>query len=93
MKIARIAPVHAYPAMPSGAFLIERDEIDVTSRVKSLLAIQPGSIALGDLPAGRSHMTWLWVGILAAILLLPLTNQSIYTYTHDAIERIVHLLQ
>ncbi len=90
VKIARIAPFHAHPAMPSGAFLIERDEIDVTSRVKSLLTISPGLAAVSD---RNSYLTWLWAGVLAAILLLPLANQGIYSFTHEAIERIVRLLQ
>lgn len=94
VKIARIVPDHANPAMPAGAFLIEEQNVDVTSRVRHLVLLSEGL----DLKAGRSLLglspiSWLWSAALTVLLILPLIDQRLLSSTHEAIEQFVRILR
>jgi Zn-dependent protease with chaperone function len=51
VKIARIVPANATPAMPSGTFLLEEHNADVTSRVRRLVRLSEDRV-----PAVRSGL-------------------------------------
>jgi Zn-dependent protease with chaperone function len=94
LKIARIAPVNAVPAMPAGSYLIGKDCGDVTSRVRRLLSLSEN--AAGPATPGRpafSRTLWLWPAGLALLLVLHLTDQRLLLSTHDAIEHFVWMIQ
>lgn len=88
VKIARLAPANEHPALPSGAFLIEPEGIEITSRVRNLLEINPQSAG-----ANFFSSNWVWLGLTAAILFLPAIYPDVFASTHFAIERFVHILQ
>lgn len=94
VKIARIVPAHATPAMPAGAFFIEEQNVDVTSRVRLLLCLTEEQCSgsrrnlLGLAPAA-----YLWFAVLAILVLLPLFNPRLLVSTHQIIELLVHILQ
>lgn len=94
VKVARIVPAGATPAMTVGAFLIEEQTGDITWRVRRLLQ-------LTDNKDARTAQTWLgfgfsfWLflsGFLAAVLLLA-TNRSFLRNIHYGYEYVVAVLQ
>ena len=89
IKIARIAPVDARPAMPAAAFLVHEHGLDVTHRVRALVGSTPES------PTGlkRLSMTIGLISTLTAVMVMftPLVDEQLHKTTHDVIEGIVHL--
>lgn len=94
VKIARIVPVGTGPAMPAGAFLIDEQNADVTSRVRRLVSLSEnhGFSTASSLPR-FSPVSWLWSAALVMLLILPLTDQRFHSSTHEAIEHFVRILQ
>ncbi|CAN5492487.1 hypothetical protein BH10ACI2_BH10ACI2_08810 [soil metagenome] len=94
VKIARIAPLNARPAMPSGAFLLEEQNVDVTSRVRRLIRLSESKThaAKAGLP-GFSPASLIWSAALTTLMILPLVDRRFLETTHDAIERFVRILQ
>jgi Zn-dependent protease with chaperone function len=94
VKIARIIPADAVPSMPAGAFLIEQEGSDITSRVHHLIRLSENTHLSAD-PRwfGFSAPFWLSAAALAAIIIFPVADNRILVSTHDAIERFVALLQ
>ena len=93
VKIARIIPEGAKPAMPSGAFLLTAQTDLVTWRVRRLLQLaelkfNPTAINL----LGFGITFWISIaGILAGVVLLA-TNQTFLEQTHLVLENIVFFL-
>lgn len=94
VKIARIAPRGARPAMPSGAFLIEPQNTDVAWRVRRLLRLsETGFIPAKYRLLEPNYLFWFYLsGIVAAVLLLA-TNYDFLLKIHLALEAIVAILQ
>ncbi|MEP6946167.1 MAG: M48 family metalloprotease [Acidobacteriota bacterium] len=94
VKIARIAPVYATPVMPSGAFLLEEPNADVTTRVRHLVEISEGQDSRVRSAPQRFFPTT-WVACLALIVVvgLPLADERLLVMTHTAVEYFVHALQ
>lgn len=93
VKIARIVPANAGPTMPAGAFFVEERISDVTSRVRRLIDLREHSTVSGRYSLfGISPGHLLWAGTLIAFFFLPLINEDAYAFTHQAIERLVHIL-
>ena len=91
VKIARIAPPDAKPAMPAAAFLLAEQTVDVTWRVNRLLRL--AEIKL--LPVERGLLKtsfWLYPIFLLIVLLLA-KDYAFLQKTHDFLEGIVHILQ
>jgi Zn-dependent protease with chaperone function len=93
VKIARIIPANTSPTMPVGAFFIEERISDVTSRVRRLVDLgDNGTVSDRYLLFGISPDHLIWAGTLIALFFLPLVNDDAYAVTHQAIERLVHIL-
>ena len=93
VKIARIVPDGAKPAMPSGAFLLT-EQIDFVSwRVRRLLQLaenklNPAAFNLFDV----SVLFWISMFGIPLITLLLATNQNFLQQTHLVLENIVSFL-
>ncbi|MFM9903086.1 MAG: M56 family metallopeptidase [Pyrinomonadaceae bacterium] len=94
VKIARIVPVNARPAMPAGAFLIGDSALDITSRVRRLIRLSEkrGFYAQRKI-LGLAPAAWLWASALTILSTLPLIDQRLLSSTHEAIEQFVRILQ
>ncbi len=94
VKIARIVPAHGISAMPAGAFFIEEQNVDITSRVRRL-------VHLSKKEAKRSHgrllglapTAYLLVAVLTILTLLSLVDPRVLASTHHAVELFVHVMQ
>jgi Zn-dependent protease with chaperone function len=89
VKIARVVPENAYPAMPSGSFLIDHNASGIGSRVRRLLDSRRRGIASARrLPIG-------WVGAAAAVAVLSVfaLNEDVLFRVHSVMESFVSLLQ
>jgi Zn-dependent protease with chaperone function len=94
VKIARIVPANTGPAMPAGAFLIDEQHADVTSRVRRLVCLSENKgFSAGRNVPGFSPASWVWAAAMAILFILPLTDGRCLASTHDAIEGFVRLLQ
>ena len=94
VKIARIAPLGKGPAMPAGAFLIEDQSRDITSRVKHLVRLsEKGGAVENRVILGLSPLNWLSCAALAALVILPFFDHRSLSSTHAAVEQFVSLLR
>ena len=94
VKIARIVPANARPAMPAGAFLIGEPNLDITSRVRRLIRLSEKSGFSAQIRViGFPPATWLWASALTILLILPLADERFLSSTHEAIEQFVRVLQ
>lgn len=94
VKIARIAPVGKCPAMPAGAFLIEDQNRDITSRVKHLIRLSETGAAVGNKGIlGLSPLIWFSSATIAALVILPFVDHRFLSSTHEAVELFVSLLR
>ncbi|MGI8787643.1 MAG: M56 family metallopeptidase [Pyrinomonadaceae bacterium] len=94
VKIARIVPRGAKPAMPAGAFLIEEQTADVSLRVRQLLELTERRFS----PAARRFLGaaipfWIYLAGFAAIVFTLATNRDFLERVHFALENIVSILQ
>lgn len=93
VKIARIVPAHATPAMPAGAFFIEEQNVDVTSRVRRLVhSSDKQSISRSGI-SGLASASYLWIILLTILAMLAILDPRVLTSTHHAVELFVHTLQ
>lgn len=94
VKIARIVPTGARPAMPAGAFLIEEQNTDITARVRRLVWLsETNSLAGRPHFLGFSPAAWLSAASLATLMIFPLLEQQCLTSTHEIVEQFVSLLR
>ncbi len=93
VKIARIAPRGAKPAMPSGAFLIETATADITWRVRCLLRLAEIKIFPAEQRNFKLKNTfWIYAGAFLAVLFL-INHYDVLYKIHLALESVVRLLQ
>ena len=95
VKIARIIPLGARPAMPAGVFLLGDEETKgIKSRVRRLIALATSERQTGS---RRYLLTSLSVWCPASLLLLGFvfaaTNPYLLTRVHYLIEHVVFVLQ
>jgi Zn-dependent protease with chaperone function len=92
IKIARVAPRTASPAMPVGSFLVDANDSEVSHRVQRLIDA-PGS----DVRAGRGARSrfgfWLYPGVLFAVTVMIAMDTGVLRSVHNVTENIVHLFQ
>lgn len=94
LKIARIVPPNAKPAMPAGAFLIEAHTADVTWRVRYLLQLAETKIFPAKYRRFKlKNAFWLYTGGFLALVLLFATNYDILYKVHLTLEGVVRILQ
>ncbi len=94
VKIARIAPAGKSPAMPAGAFLINEQNTDITSRVRRLIRLSEASAAVEhQVVFGFSPVVWVSTATLAVLVALPLLDGRFLASTHEAVEQFVSLLR
>lgn len=94
VKIARIAPPDAKPAMPAGAFLIETQTAGVTGRVRRLLRLSETKIVPAKSRQFKSGNALLLGASGFFVLLLALgTENGVHYKIHLALENVVSLLQ
>jgi len=94
VKIARIVPLGAQPAMPAGAYLLEEQNIDITSRVRRLLRFSDSGRESRQISLfGLSPSSVVWILAIAVIAILPLVDQNLLLSTHNTIEHFVHLIR
>jgi Zn-dependent protease with chaperone function len=90
VKIAKLVPAGMTPALPAGAYLVEKGD-DISARVERLVTLTdnpPSSIR------SYSRLASLAVALLiAAIFAMPIAERSILTTTHDVVEAFVSVLQ
>lgn len=94
VKIARLVPIGARPAMPASALLIGEDTGGIAQRVR-LLASLATAREIQSAPASFAIPASLWVsfGALVMVALLIATNPSSLTAIHHMIEVAVSTLQ
>jgi Zn-dependent protease with chaperone function len=94
IKIARIAPENARPAMMLGSFLIDGHEADLKHRVGKLLEISDSHApAQTATTASRLNSIWLYLGIAITAVALLASNKALLLAIHNASENIVSILQ
>jgi Zn-dependent protease with chaperone function len=94
LKIARIAPPDAKPAMPAGAFLLETQTAYVTWRVRYLLQLAETKIVPAKyrrLNIGNALL--FYASSFFALLLWLATNTTVHYEIHLVSEKVVSALQ
>ena len=93
VKIARIIPDGAKPAMPSGAFLLTEQLDFVSWRVRRLLQLSEIKFNSSDFSLfDVSIIFWISMFGISLIILLLATNQNFLQQTHLLLENIVSFL-
>jgi beta-lactamase regulating signal transducer with metallopeptidase domain len=94
IKIARAVPLGATPALPEGAFFLNRADDEVVRRVRRLTELATSG---GTYKVRRNSFSGLILGGTLSLMLVALsltaTNTQILVRTHNAIERVVSALQ
>lgn len=94
VKIAKLVPEGAYPAMPAGAYLIEEHVGDVSSRVRRLLDLSCGQLPRsGVFGSGLPPLSLVSTPALVGLVILPFAAPELLSSTHLAIESFVKFLQ
>ncbi len=94
VKIARIVPDGAKPAMPSGVFLLTEQTDFVTWRVRRLLELTENKLsAAGYGFLGLGPGFWVFISAVLVGVFLLATNQDFLKKIHTALESIVGILQ
>ena len=93
VKIARIVPPNTAPAMPLGAFLIEKNDADITFRVRHLLNIAGNIAALRTKTASFEMLNRFAFAITSALILFLATNNYFLFKVHIVLEKVVAILQ
>ncbi len=94
VKISRMIPAGAKPAMPAGAFLIGGEESSgVRTRVRRLiqLASSEGGTAVYE-PLVNKLAIWICFASVFSILAIIQSNPQVLAAVHSLIERVVALL-
>ena len=94
VKIARIAPPNAKPAMPAGAFLIEAQTADVTGRVRNLLMLAEIKIVPEKYRRFRlENAFWIYASGFFVFMMPLAASDTILHKIHFALEALVGVLQ
>lgn len=93
VKIGKMVPHGAVPAMPAGSFFTEMQAGDITFRVGRLIQLSDGHASPEALRSGSSAAAWLWSIAFVAALTLPFADDRIHVSVHSVTETIVHLLR
>lgn len=94
VKIARIVPSGARPAMPSGTFLLGEQAADVTGRVRQLLQLADGKLSpVKQLWLGLGRSFWLPLCVVLSIVFLLAVNADFLQKVHVVLESVVSVLQ
>lgn len=94
VKVARIVPQGASPAMPVGAFLVEAQTADITYRVRRLLELTQNKDARATQTwLGFGLTFWLTLGGFSAVILVLATNRRFLQNIHYGYEYVVAVLQ
>lgn len=95
VKIARIIPLGARPAMPAGVFLLGDEETKgIKSRVRRLIALATSERPTGSRPyLVTSLSVWGPVSLLLIAFVLAATNPYLLSRVHYLIEHAVFMLQ
>jgi Zn-dependent protease with chaperone function len=94
IKIARMVPEGAKPAMPAGAFLIDKQSCDVSARVHNLLQLAE----VKNLPEHPPQLCsgikfWIYSSSIVSIVFILATQRAFLLTIHEALEIIVMLLR
>ena len=96
IKISRLIPAGARPALPAGAHLLGAEEGDALSRrVLNLLRLAAPDVRAGAAPSCAAcalHAPALWLGLCAASLFF-VTRPDVLRLTHTLIEQVVARLR
>jgi Zn-dependent protease with chaperone function len=94
LKIARIVPPDANPAMPAGAFLIEPQTADITGRVRYLLRLSETKISPANYHRRKLGNAFLFfTGVFFALTLMIAANNVVLHKVYIALESVVSVLQ
>lgn len=95
IKIARIIPPGAKPAMPAvGAFLIEQPTAEIAARVRRLIQMSGGGRLSFQTHRAAARLTFrLFSALFLYTLMLLATNQVFLGKVHNLLEAIVAVLQ
>lgn len=93
VKIARLVPTGARPAMPASAMLIGQNEGGIAARVQSLMRLAATSQSEESVSPVIPASFWLSLGALAAGALFIATNPRLLETIHHLIEVAVSTLQ
>jgi len=94
IKVAKIVPQNSSPAMPSGAFLIEKSAANITERVQRLIYLCENTNSLNN-SFFSGYQFFVPVGSIAlffAVIFLA-TNQNFLFQIHTILEKVVGILQ
>lgn len=91
VKIAKIVPPNTSPAMPSGSFLVESRDTDITWRVHRLLKIPESNLKQS---AFDFQIVYAAIFVLSILLISTLAaNQDFLFQVHTILEKFVAILQ
>lgn len=94
IKISRAVPVGVKPTMPAGAFLIDEVGGSVVWRVRRLTELATINNVYQQRPKFFSSLImWVFFSCLLVAITLIATNAHMSIWMHDAIERVVSVLQ
>ena len=94
IKIARIIPENATPAMPLASFMIEAHDGELKRRVRRLLELSDNKNAAGNRSRlGSRHSIWLYLGLVFSVVVLLASNKSLLFAIHNVSENVVAILQ
>jgi Zn-dependent protease with chaperone function len=94
VKIAKIVPQNSSPVMPLGAFLIEKQNADVTWRVRRLIQIADNSNISETQSTNNLKIIFQTCFALAfAAIFLLATNYYFLSQVHTALEKFVAIVQ
>ncbi len=94
IKIARLAPANAAPAMPLGSFLIDSRQDNLRKRVKRLLKLSGDKTVSANPSLLRSKRSiWLYFGMVFSAVVLLASNKDLLFAIHNVSENVVAILQ
>lgn len=94
IKIARIVPPGAHPAMPAGAFLVAEETHDVTKRVQSLVCLtEAGEFGGAPEQFGQSVKLWIYASFIFAAVIFLAAHRNLLFTIYEAMEVVIHALQ
>jgi Zn-dependent protease with chaperone function len=91
IKIARIVPRDAIPAMPLGSFLTGHHPDDLRKRIRRLIELSDRSANVTT-PGGK-YSVWMYLGAIFAMLPFLAFNKAFLLAIHNVTETVVAFLQ
>ena len=94
VKISRMIPAGAGPAMPAGSFLVRAEEtLGVKARVRRLIQIASGESQPNvHEPLIANLEVWSSLAVLSVLVAITRTNPQVLTTVHSLMERVVSFL-